>query len=682
MKAYFKLLMLILISTLYYGCSQDPYDWTGGKTTVAIKEISSPIVRSDMIQVQTKLDIGGAKIDKITFVLYKNKEGNWEYEDEKAPSLVEGTSDTYFFEFSGLTANTQYKVIIRIWINNSEEPIIEQEQYVTTASAIFTLQTVDAVVRNQHVVELYGNFQSEEIKATQDMLGFIVSETDVNLEAGDLRPCLEISSDGSFSTVADGLKPGTNYYYAACFVHEGKQYFGETKSFCTQDIELTEGEYIDLGMDVLWASCNLGSDTPEGSGKYYGWGNPSGNSNIKKTFKTISGTGYDAAFYSLGNGYRIPTKDEWSKLLQECTWEWTSYKGVNGYKVTGTNGNSIFLPTIGYDWSTNGYYYVGTQDSYVYNYTAQRITLSESKHIFENNMSQAIFSIRPVKDERVYCETSREVSNITTNSAYVTGLIKASIEITERGIWYGEAEYPHPEEGMMQKMEGGEETIAVTLSGLSSQTVYYYATYAKVGELTYFGQVEKFTTEKGSEISTEQIVDLGLSVNWAGYNIGANSPDEYGEYYAWGEVTNKENYTEESYLYYDKEYINIGQEISTTQYDVARFKWGESWRMPTQQEFQELIEKCTWESMTYNGIEGRKITGPNGKSIFIPLAGFRKDTNFSSVQYDGYYWSGTYYPEAETHAALLEIHGSFNSPGRIFYSYRVNGYPVRAVSEK
>ena len=107
-----------------------------------------------------------------------------------------------------------------------------------------------------------------------------------------------------------------------------------------------------------------------------------------------------------------------------------------------------------------------------------------------------MFSIRPVKDERVYCETSREVQNITTNSAHVTGLIKSSVDITERGIWYGEKEYPHPEEGMMQKMEGEEETIAVTLSGLSSQTVYYYATYAKVGEFTYFSNVAKFRTEQ------------------------------------------------------------------------------------------------------------------------------------------------------------------------------------------
>ena len=108
MKAYFKLLMLILVSTLYYGCSQDPYDWSGGKTTVAIKEISSPIVRYDMIRVQAKLDIRGAQIDNIYFVLYKNEGGNWKVEDERAPSLVDGTSDTYLLEFGGLTAMGQW----------------------------------------------------------------------------------------------------------------------------------------------------------------------------------------------------------------------------------------------------------------------------------------------------------------------------------------------------------------------------------------------------------------------------------------------------------------------------------------------------------------------------------------------------------------------------------------------
>ena len=96
-------------------------------------------------------------------------------------------------------------------------------------------------------------------------------------------------------------------------------------------------------------------------------------------------------------------------------------------------------------------------------------------------------------------------------------------------------------------------------------------------------------------ISTDQKVDLGLSVCWAGWNVGASSPEEYGDYYAWGETIDKSDYTEDSYQYYNgSDYVNIGSNISGTRYDVARAQWGGSWRMPTNAEFEELINRCTW----------------------------------------------------------------------------------------
>lgn len=123
-----------------------------------------------------------------------------------------------------------------------------------------------------------------------------------------------------------------------------------------------------------------------------------------------------------------------------------------------------------------------------------------------------------------------------------------------------------------------------------------------------------------NNIAISQEVDLGLSVNWAGWNIGATSPEELGNRYAWGETETREKYTYENYKYYnpDSIYTDIGYNISGTQYDAARKNWGGSWRMPTRVEMQELVDKCTWEWTSFNNSPGYKVIGPNGNSIFLP----------------------------------------------------------------
>ena len=142
-----------------------------------------------------------------------------------------------------------------------------------------------------------------------------------------------------------------------------------------------------------------------------------------------------------------------------------------------------------------------------------------------------------------------------------------------------------------------------------------------------------------------EAVDLGLpsGIKWASCNVGATKPEEYGGYYAWGETEEKDDYSLETYLYYNVSefsYINIGLEISGTEYDVAHVKWGGNWRMPTETEIAELVENCTWTWTTYNGVNGQKVTGPNGNNIFLPAAGFCNGTNIHQGV-SGHAWSST-----------------------------------------
>ncbi len=133
-----------------------------------------------------------------------------------------------------------------------------------------------------------------------------------------------------------------------------------------------------------------------------------------------------------------------------------------------------------------------------------------------------------------------------------------------------------------------------------------------------------------------QSIDLGLSVNWAGWNIGASSPQENGDYFAWGETTGKEIYHWDNYYFMNSEgdYDFPSNNISGTKYDAATVKWGNEWRMPTAKEFQELIDNCVWEYAQYNGKWGYFVTGSNGNSIFIPAAGFHWEKN-SELQDEG-----------------------------------------------
>lgn len=125
-------------------------------------------------------------------------------------------------------------------------------------------------------------------------------------------------------------------------------------------------------------------------------------------------------------------------------------------------------------------------------------------------------------------------------------------------------------------------------------------------------------------LTAGEVVDLGLSVYWASCNLGASKPEEYGDYYAWGETSTKNKYNESTYSYYDSStatYTDIGSEISGTEYDAAHVNLGGDWRMPTKAEIQELINRCTWEWTQIEGVNGYKVTGPSGNSIFLPAAG-------------------------------------------------------------
>lgn len=161
-------------------------------------------------------------------------------------------------------------------------------------------------------------------------------------------------------------------------------------------------------------------------------------------------------------------------------------------------------------------------------------------------------------------------------------------------------------------------------------------------------------------IDGHEVVDLGLpsGIYWATCNIGAASPELQGGYFSWGETQEKDAYTDTNYKFYDWNARFLLTKYSTDSInrwdgmidnlvilepedDAATVNWGDKYRMPTREEFQELIDCCTWEWDTINFRPGYRITGKKGANIFLPAAGERNDSRYDEVGLSGVYWSAS-----------------------------------------
>ncbi len=196
-------------------------------------------------------------------------------------------------------------------------------------------------------------------------------------------------------------------------------------------------------------------------------------------------------------------------------------------------------------------------------------------------------------------------------------------------------------------------------------------------ESIFDNQVKKEEPEEVHSINSHEYVDLGVSVKWATCNVGAVKPEEYGDYFAWGETEPKEEYTEENSIFYGDK--TIGNIAGNVQYDAARANWGSSWRLPTIDEMKELLENCKHKWVKQNGVEGRLFTSKkNGKSIFLPAAGFRYGSSLNFAGEYGNYWGATPTESGSYSACYL-----YFSSGDAYWYWRNRGYgcSVRPVTE-
>lgn len=402
--------------------------------------------------------------------------------------------------------------------------------------------------------------------------------------------------------------------------------------------------FVDLGLPsgTKWATCNVGACEPEEYGDLFAWGEckpkssyTEGNSlTYNKPIDKLKSEGifnsngtltksHDAAISNWGESWRMPTKKDFEELKNKCIWVWTKRAGNNGYKIIGPSGKSIFLPALG-----------------------------------------LYLNFKP--DCSYYWSSSASSSDKYANTLYFNNSTVSPMDMYLR--CYGLTIRPVVESEQTSNVE----SLPMTTNGAKSN----------------LGENVSITNgiNPSGYINGHAYVDLGLpsGLKWATCNVGAESQEKYGDYFAWGETTMKENYKENNSFTRNKtistmQTLRIINEsgILNESYDAANVNWGSSWRMPTEKEFEELKVKCKWQWIEMGGEYGYKITGPNKKSIFLPAAGFAIHNFIRLSKECGYYWSSSV--EEGNNASYMIGFDAIGSPN-ISWNLRDQGCPVRPVS--
>ncbi len=320
-------------------------------------------------------------------------------------TLVQGSVDEegrITATISGLQTNTTYYYCSFVTLQKQVTCYGEVKSFTTTAAKV---TSKDAVSVTAAAATLGADLSGVDGVTVSMKCGVILGMQNdkETLKEKGFNVSGEIGSN-SFDVQKKGLLPNTTYYFLP-YLNVGSGYvYGDIKSFTTGSVG--EPVYVDLGLSVLWATCNVGSEQPEDMGGLYGWGELTGLLTSKEmgdygSATDIYGSAEDVAFvHGLG---RLPSEAEIKELVNVCKKEWVTLNGVEGCKFTAANGNSIFLPAAGYregeevsDGTLGGYYWTGTINQGNKGF-GKILSFNNSSAGVETALRYQALSIRPVK---------------------------------------------------------------------------------------------------------------------------------------------------------------------------------------------------------------------------------------------------------------------------------------------
>ena len=467
------------------------------------------------------------------------------------------------------------------------------------------------------------------------------------------------------------IKPNTTYW-ARAYVYDGYGYnYSEPITFTTGSIseDTQNHEWVDLGLPsgTLWATMNVGANSPEEYGDYFAWGEtePKDNYGTHKwltggkltKYCTDSYCGYsgfidnkteldpedDAAYFNWGPSWRMPSFEQIKELVVNCTWQHTTQNGVKGYLLTGPNGNTMFLPNTGYRLS-DSFQHVGLY-SYYWSRTLYSYNPNEAYYLHYDwsthgrSYGFAVRAVRVLQEPMEFHLSETEV-NLEVGESKTIFIINGNGSYSVENVGFGEVTEEFVGERLiLTGVEAGNVDVIVTDDATNAS-----ATLAVT------------VTEPDTE---HEYVDLGLPSGtlWATCNVGATTPEEYGDYFAWGETAPKDSYNWETYKWCNGSENTLTKYCTDSSYgkngfvdykteldpedDAAYVNWGPSWRMPTREQHDELSEKCTWTWTQLNGVDGLEGTGPNGNKLFLPAAGYLNSDYLNGPGSCSFFWSRT-----------------------------------------
>lgn len=487
------------------------------------------------------------------------------------------------------------------------------------------------------------------------------------------------SSNPSIATVdANGTVKAVGKGSAIITANAGN-YVADCKVSVRAALYPTPAGAVDLGLSVVWAEKNLGASSGNSSGNYYLWGDSAGTGTIMSfntpNTNTISDTQYDIAKATLGEGWRLPTREEIKELLSSCIWE----KVSNGVKLTGPNGNSLILPLTGmafpadgsmgsYSLTSKDQGYLMTGESYADGYGRFAYVYHYDQNFKYNwssyNAPMAKFPVRPVFES---LDGSIHVSSIALNKTALflkvgeNETLVATIlpnDATDKTIAWSSSD-----ESIAAVDEGGKVTAIKT----GSATIM-----AKAGEKSAECNV---SVKSGNTVVPSGAVDLGLSVLWAKSDYNMPYLWDLSGYFLWGDPTGNGVVMD----YVAPELNNIAD----TQYDIARVKLGKGWRLPTIKEVEELFSACTWHEST----TGARLYGPNGETILFRHTGLAmpSDGPIGSVSVTskdkGYVMTGESTGGGESRMVFVYQFDKNFSYNLVSYNAMMAKFPVRPVYE-
>lgn len=323
----------------------------------------------------------------------------------------------------------------------------------------------------------------------------------------------------------------------------------------------------------------------------------------------------------------------------------------------------------------------------------------QNVYVWGSDGNISVFSSSEV--DSISFSANPDLFNITTSAAgsVTDNTFKVWVEYTlndgkklksgspEIGVCYSdENQQPTYQDS---RATGSKKNDSISVQGLDPGTNYYYRAYVKLYNDIFYGEVNSVTTQgtapKYVIINGHKFIDLGLESGllWAKNNIGASTPYEDGDYFAWGETEPKTFYRWDNYKWTAdcKKYNDEdGKTILDSEDDVATVKWGKKCRIPSQQDFKDLDAQCTWVwKKKYNGTCGYLVTGPNGSTLFFPASGYIIEDKLDGQEH-GHYWSSNRKKKNIQDAYRLyfyigDVHEATGTKNRYW------GMPIRPVAE-